>query len=47
MPHPSVIYKYVIGKGNNSMMVRNLFKNRNWWVQGDESDNKVINFHWT
>lgn len=28
-------------------MVRNLFKNRYWWVAGDESDNKIINFTWT
>lgn len=47
LPNSNVIYKYFIGKGNNSMMVRSLFKNRYWWVQGDEIDNKVLNFTWT
>ena len=32
LPHANVIYKYFIGKGNNSIMVRSLFKNRYWWV---------------
>lgn len=47
LPHNNVIYKYTIGKGNNSIMVRSLFKNRFWWVQGDESDLKSLNFVWT
>ena len=32
LPTSNVIYKYFIGKGNNSIMVRSLFKNRFWWV---------------
>lgn len=32
MPPAGVIYKYFIGKGNNSIMVRSLFKNRFWWI---------------
>lgn len=31
-PPNNIIYKYFIGKGNNSIMVRSLFKNRFWWV---------------
>lgn len=31
-PPSNIIYKYFIGKGNNSIMVRSLFKNRFWWV---------------
>ena len=47
-PHPNVIYKYFIGKGNNSIMVRTLFKNRFWWVQCDsESYLQSSNFYWT
>ena len=46
-PHPNVIYKYWIGKGNNSIMVRTLFKNRYWWVQGDISEPGTTNFCWT
>lgn len=29
---PSSFFKYHIGKGNNSIMVRSLFKNRYWWI---------------
>jgi len=42
-----VIYKYFIGKGNNAIMVRSLFKNRYWWVQGDGNENDKCNFWWT
>ncbi len=43
----NVIYKYFIGKGNNSMMVRSLFKNRFWWVQHDREEMERCNFCWT
>ena len=47
-PHPNVIYKYFIGKGNNSIMVRTLFKNCFWWVQCDsENYLQTSNFWWT
>ena len=29
---PSSFFKYHIGKGNNSIMGRSLFKNRYWWI---------------
>jgi hypothetical protein len=43
----NVLYKYFIGKGNNSIMVRSLFKNRYWWVTADQGENDKCNFWWT
>lgn len=43
----NIIYKYFIGKGNNSIMVRSLFKNRFWWVQHDKESIENSNFCWT
>jgi hypothetical protein len=42
-----VVYKYSIGKGNNSIMVRSLFKNRFWWMQSDKAEMDKVNFMWT
>jgi hypothetical protein len=47
LPPASICYKYFIGKGNNSIMVRSLFKNRFWWVQHDKMEIERINFLWT
>lgn len=41
------MYKYSIGKGNNSIMVRSLFKNRLWWIQSDKPEMEKVNFMWT
>ena len=41
------MFKYVIGKGNNSIMVRNLFKNRFWWVPYEKEEMEKCNFIWT
>lgn len=46
-PPPGIIYRYFVGKGNNSIMVRSLFKNRFWWVQHDKEDIMGCNFCWT
>jgi len=46
-PPPNILYKYYIGKGNNSIMVRSLFKNRFWWVQSEKEDMSISNFCWT
>ena len=46
-PPPNIIYKYVIGKGNNSIMVRSLFKNRFWWVQHDKEEMEKCQYCWT
>ena len=37
-------YKYVIGNGNNSILVRMALKQRWWWTNGDWED---FNFAWT
>lgn len=47
LPPSNIIYKYFIGKGNNSIMVRSLFKNRFWWVQHDKEEMEKCNFCWT
>ena len=47
LPPAGIIYKYFIGKGNNSIMVRSLFKNRFWWIQHDREDMSACNFCWT
>jgi hypothetical protein len=47
LPPAGIIYRYFVGKGNNSIMVRSLFKNRFWWVQHDKEDIVGCNFCWT
>ena len=47
LPPVNISYKYVIGKGNNSIMVRSLFKNRFWWVKHDKEELETTNFCWT
>jgi hypothetical protein len=38
-------YKYYMGRGNNSLLVKSLMKRRFWWTQ--EDDYKQANFVWT
>ena len=38
-------YKYYLGKGNNSLLVKSLMKRRFWWTEVD--DPKAANFVWT
>ena len=40
-------YKYYIGRGNNSMLVRACLKQRFWWSMGDFYDWEDYNFMWT
>ena len=40
-------YKYYIGKGNNSILVRAALKQRFWWSMGDYDDWADYNFMWT
>jgi hypothetical protein len=47
LPPANIMYKYFIGKGNNSIMVRSLFKNRFWWMQHDREEMEKCNFCWT
>lgn len=42
------LYKYMVGKGNNALLVRSLFKNRFWWMIADKgADMERVNFMWT
>jgi len=41
-------YKYYVGPGNNSLMVRNIMKQRWWWyLNNDKADFEEVNFIWT
>lgn len=40
-------YKCFVGKGNNSVMVRSLFKSRYWWLLHDKEEVDRVNFLWT
>jgi hypothetical protein len=40
-------YKYYIGKGNNSILVRGALKTRFWWSMGDFDTWEEYNFLWT
>lgn len=40
-------YKYYIGKGNNSILVRAALKMRFWWSMGDFEGWEDYNFMWT
>jgi hypothetical protein len=40
-------YKYYIGKGNNSILVRAALKTRFWWSMGDFDNWEDYNFLWT
>jgi hypothetical protein len=41
---PYVIY---VGKGNNSTLIKNVVKNRPWWVVTEDSTDPNINMVWT
>lgn len=38
-------YKFYIGRGNNSMLIKSLMKRRFWWTI--EEDYRKANFVWT
>ena len=40
-----VMYKYYVGKGNNSRLINRCFAARPWWVEVDKIEN--ANFTWT
>ena len=40
-------YKCYIGKGNNQMMVRAIFKTRFWWLFHEKDEPEKVNFFWT
>ena len=45
--HSITPYKYYIGKGNNSVLVKNALKQRFWWQIGDYEEWTDYNFVWT
>lgn len=40
-------YKFYIGKGNNSMLVKNCLKQRFWWSSGEFEEWDEYHFLWT
>jgi hypothetical protein len=40
-------YRCFVGKGNNQMLVRSVFKNRFWWLFHEKEEPEKINFFWT
>jgi hypothetical protein len=40
-------YKFYVGKGNNSVLVRSLLKQRFWWQLHDKEEIEKCNFMWT
>ena len=44
---PSPVYKYYIGKGNNSHLLKMAMKQRWWWTQGESMEDENLNFLWT
>ena len=46
-PAPVVLYKAFVGKGNNSILVKNAIKNRFWWnIVVEKTNNQDVNFVW-
>ena len=43
----NAIYKYCISSGNNAPLVRQIFKNRWWWINIDYNDFLSSNLMWT
>lgn len=39
------IYKYYVGKGNNSRLIRSIMNKRTWWVEETKQEN--AHFVWT
>jgi hypothetical protein len=42
---PEEKFKFYVGKGNNSLLIKSLMKRRFWWTL--EEDPKKANFVWT
>ncbi|CAD8051245.1 unnamed protein product [Paramecium sonneborni] len=39
--------QFKVGKGNNSLLIKETFKQRWWWTLTQEAENKECNFVWT
>lgn len=47
-PAPVVLYKAFVGKGNNSILIKNAIKNRFWWnIVSEKTNNQEVNFVWS
>lgn len=47
LPPPLTQYKYYLGKGNNSSLIKQCLNLRPWWVQVEEDQLFNANFVWT
>lgn len=47
MPLPLTQYKFYLGKGNNSALIKQCFNSRPWWVQVEDDQLYNANFVWT
>lgn len=43
----STPYKFFVGEGNNSNLIRGLFRRRFWWSQAGSKQEEGLNFLWT
>jgi tubulin--tyrosine ligase len=47
VPAPIVLYRAFVGKGNNSILIKNAIKNRFWWnIVPEKTNNSDVNFVW-
>ncbi len=47
---PIVLYKAFVGKGNNSILIKNAIKNRFWWnivAEKSTGQGQEVNFVWS
>jgi hypothetical protein len=44
---PVGTYKALIGKGNNSILIKSIIKSRFWWNIVDSSECTDVNLSWT
>jgi hypothetical protein len=47
IPKAKLPYKYFVGQGNNSYLVKSLIKQRWWWVSIEKKEMETANFVWT
>jgi len=40
-------YKFFVGEGNNSNLIRGIMRRRYWWNQASSKNEEGINFLWT
>ena len=40
------MYKFYLGGGNNSDLVRKVLLKRDWWKETNEGNSMLVNFKW-